>query len=389
MSIDASGKSSIVERAKAIILKPKEEWPVIERETASSGDIFTRYALPLAAIGPVCGLIGGQIFGISALGFTYRPPLLTALPIAIGTFLLSLLSLFILSFIADKLAPQFGGESSSRNGFKLVVYSMTASWIAAIFGIIPSLSVLSLVGLYSFYLFYVGAHPMMKVPVDKVLTYTIVTVICAIVLNLIVGALALGVGSMFGGGLMSLTNPAATSVEGGTVSLPGGGTIDTGKLEQAARDMEAAVKTGGTGNAAAPSALQALLPASIGNYARTSVESAAAGPGGTRAQGTYESGDKRIELSVHDMAALGAMASLGGAFGVESNKEDADGYERTSTKGGNLVVEKWNKTNGEGSFTTMVGKRFMIEAEGQAGSIDELKAAVASIDAGKLAALSN
>ena len=33
---------------------------------------------------------------------------------------------------------------------------------------------------------------------------------------------------------------------------------------------------------------------------------------------------------------------------------------------------------------TMVAKRFMIEADGDAGSIDELKAAVATIDPGKL-----
>jgi len=65
-----NGGNPIVARAKAIILKPKEEWPVIDRETTPSGDIFTRYALPLAANGPVAQSIGGQVFSFGTFGIT-------------------------------------------------------------------------------------------------------------------------------------------------------------------------------------------------------------------------------------------------------------------------------------------------------------------------------
>src|SRR5690606_27283636 len=108
-----------LDRAKAIILTPKEEWPVIDRETTSSGDIFTRYAVPLAAIGPVAQFIGSQAFGYRAFGVTYRPSFTASLSTAILTFVLSLVGLFIISLVADKIAPKFGGESSSRNAFKV------------------------------------------------------------------------------------------------------------------------------------------------------------------------------------------------------------------------------------------------------------------------------
>lgn len=373
---------SIITRAKAIILKPKEEWPVIERETLSSGEIFTRYAIPLAAIGPLATFIGGQIFGYGAFGISFRPSLIGGLSQAIVTYILSLVGLLVVAFVADKLAPNFGGEASSRNAFKLVVYSMTAGWLANIFQLIPSLSLLAILGLYSFYLFYVGTGPLMKIRAEKRLTYTIVTMICVIVLYVIVGALTAGLSRMTG--LGPSLGPVAQS--GGSVTIPGVGTIDTGKMEQAARDMELAA-TENSGGPIEPSALQALLPANIGSYQRTAIESMRAGPG-SLAEATYTAGDKRFTLKVTDAAMVGAMAALGTAFGVEANREDADGYERTSTKDGNLVVEKWDRAARNGSFMTMVAKRFMIEADGDADSIDELKAAVATIDQGKLIGLS-
>ncbi len=383
---DGTG-SSIVERAKAIILKPKEEWPVIDREPTSSGDIFTRYAVPLAAVGPIALLIGSQVFGFGAFGITYRPSLMSSLSLAVTSFVLGLVGLFVLSFVANKLAPNFGGESNSRNAFKLVAYSMTASWLAGIFGLFPSLSFLGILGLYSFYLFYVGVTPLMKVPVDKALTYTIVTAVCMIVIYLCIGFLTTTIGGLFGGAVLGgMGAGTVTSSEGGSVTVPGIGTLDTGKIEQAAKDVEDAAS--GKTQAIAPAALQALLPSAIGGFQRTAVESNRAGPA-SNAEGTYESGDKRFKLKVADMTVVGAIAGMAGAFGVEQNREDGDGYERTTTKDGNLVVEKWNRSDNRGTFMTMVGKRFMIEAEGQAGSIDELKAAVATIDLGKLNALAN
>ena len=56
---------------------------------------------------------------------------------------------------------------------------------------------------------------------------------------------------------------------------------------------------------------------------------------------------------------------------------------------GQMQTEEWNKTDSRGKFGTMVASRFMIEAEGDAGSIDELKAAVAAIDSGALKGLGN
>ena len=378
-----SSATPLIERAKAVITKPAETWPTIVAEQTTPGDLFTRYVLPLAAIGPVAGFIGGQVFGISAIIATYRPGLMTGLTMAITSFVMGLISYVVVSLIADFLAPKFGGEASRTSAFKLVAYSMTPAWIGGIFGLVPAIAVLGvLASLYAIYLFYQGATPLMKVPQDKSLAYTAVTIVCAVVASLVAGAVTASVTGLLGGGIAASTM-AAGSGDDIEVNIPGVGKIDTAKIEEATKQIEA----GQNAKPVAGSALQGLLPASLGAYQRTAIESAALGQMGSNAEGTYTSGDKTIHLKLTDMAALGGIAGMAGALGVEQNREDADGYERTSTVNGQLQVEEWNRSSSSGKFGTMVAGRFMVEAEGEAGSIDELKTAVNAIDANALAGL--
>jgi hypothetical protein len=376
----------LVERAKAITLKPDESWPQIAAEQTSPGDIITRYAMPLLAIGPVASFIGGQLFGISALVVTLKPSLMSGLGMALTSFVMSLISLVVIALVTDFLAPKFNGEANRTQAFKLVAYAMTPGWVAGALGVFPALGILILLAsLYGLYLFYKGATPVMNVPADKAGGFTVVTVVVAIVVNMVAAALLTAATGMFGLGAAALgsMDGSGDTVE---VNVPGVGTIDTGKMEDAAKQLEG-MANGETPKPVDMAALQALLPASIGAYQRTSVESAGVGGIGSKAEAVYKNGDKQIRLEIVDIAGLGALAGIAGAMGVEQNREDADGYERTRTVDGAIQTEKWNKTRQSGSFGTQVAGRFMVQAEGEAGSIDELKAAVAGIDRGKLESL--
>ena len=98
--------AALVDRGKAIILKPTEEWPRIAVETDSQGDILRNYVVPLAAIGPVAGLIGSQLFGYGALFVSYRPSIVSSLVTALLSFVLTIVGVFVLAAIADWLAPK-------------------------------------------------------------------------------------------------------------------------------------------------------------------------------------------------------------------------------------------------------------------------------------------
>ncbi len=377
--------SSLVERVKAILLKPAETWPAIAAEPENTGELITRYAVPLAAIGPVAGFLGGQLFGYGAFGFSYKPGLMAGLSSAVLQFVMAIIGVIALALIADFLAPKFGGESNRTNAFKLAVYSMTAAWLAGIFGLIPMLAVLGLAALYSLYLLYTGATPLLKVPQDKAVGFTAVMVLIAFVFNLLFGAISAAVIGVGGGAAAIAAGGSGSAASGGEITIPGIGKIDTGKMEEAAKRMEQASK--GEVKSVPLADLQALLPTALGSYQRTAVESTGAGAIGSQADGTYKSGDKTMHLRIIDMSALGALAGIGSAMGVEQNREDADGYERTGTVDGALQSESWNRTGNRGKFGRVFGNRFMIEAEGEAGSIEELKAAVGAVDQGRLAGL--
>lgn len=178
---------SLMERAKNIVLQPKTEWPVIDAEQTSTGALYTGYIIPLAAIGPIAQIIGWSVFGMS-LPFvgTFRIPIGYAVRTGVITFVASLLGTFVLALIIDALAPTFGGQKNQMQALKVAAYSSTAAWLAGIFGIIPALGILGLLGLYSLYLLFLGLPVLMKAPEDKAMGYTVVVIICAIVLWIII-----------------------------------------------------------------------------------------------------------------------------------------------------------------------------------------------------------
>lgn len=192
----------LVDRAKNICLTPKTEWPVIAGETSTTSSLMTGYVAPLAAIGSIAGIIGGSIIG-HTLPFvgTYRTPIVMGVGVAIFTFVMAFVGVFILSLIINALAPSFGGEKNSQQALKVAVYAYTPAWLAGIFGIIPFLGILAiLAAFYGLYLLYLGLPILMKCPQDKSIGYTVVVVICAIVLSVIISA----VGAMFtGSGMMA------------------------------------------------------------------------------------------------------------------------------------------------------------------------------------------
>jgi len=374
--------ASLIDRAKGIILKPVEEWPKIAAETDSQSEILKNYVLPLAAIGPVASLIGGQIFGYGALFVSYRPSIVSSLVTALLSFVLTIVGVFVLAAIADWLAPKFEGQSNKANAFKLVAYGGTAAWLAGIFSLVPMLAVFGLLGLYSLYLFYTGVGPMMAVPEAKRIAYTVVTFLAAAVLYwivaLVVGMVVAAVG-LGAAGIGALTGASEDEV---TVSIPGVGSVNTSKIEEAAEQAEK-IQSGEI-KPVETETLKAMLPDTIGAYTRTGFSTMALGAAGSGVEGTYQSNGVGFSLKVQDMLALSGLAGIGSAMGIEQEKEDANGYEKIGTVDGQWREERWNKSSGSGTYAVMIGNRFRVEADGTVPDIEVLKAAVASVDAGDL-----
>jgi hypothetical protein len=168
---------NLVERVKAILLQPNSEWPVIEREPGDAGYLFSNYVAILAAIPPVCGFIGTSIIGVG---------IVSGLLHAIVSYALTLAGVFVVAYVIDFLAGYFGARQNLDNAMRVSAYSPTAVWIVGVFNLIPALAILSILGLYSLYLLHTGLAALMKPAADKAIIYTVVVVVCMIVVWLVI-----------------------------------------------------------------------------------------------------------------------------------------------------------------------------------------------------------
>jgi hypothetical protein len=172
----------LIERAKNILLQPKSEWPKIAAEEATPQSLYLGYIMILAAIGPLAVIVRSVGFGFG-LG----------LPFAVGMYLLTLVSVSIVALIVDTLAPTFGSQRGFVGSLKLVAYAYTAVWVAGIFRLIPTVGgvIGVLAGLYSIYTFYLGLGPVKKCPAEKAAGYTVIVLVCNILLFWVLGLVLL------------------------------------------------------------------------------------------------------------------------------------------------------------------------------------------------------
>jgi hypothetical protein len=182
---------NIVQRVKDIILKPTETWTEIKAEQTTIKELYTSYAVILAAIPPIASFIGMSLLGVSAFSFSYRMPLGWGISHAVVSYVLSLVGLYVVALIIDALAPSFGSQKNRLQAMKVAVFSWTPSWIAGILMIIPFLSPLALLlSLYSLYLFYLGLPLLMETPKEKAIGYFVVTILVSIIVFILIGTIS-------------------------------------------------------------------------------------------------------------------------------------------------------------------------------------------------------
>ena len=240
MSVAETPRShGLIQRATNILLHPRAEWDVIAAEPATVQGIFV-YAAVLAAIPAIAQIVHGLIpFCFFIACYTANPVWVVAG--AVVWYVVSLVGVFVVGLIIDALAPGFGGEKNQVQAMKAAVYSWTAAWLAGAFVVIPFFGwLLSLVGLYSFYLLYVGLPRTMKSPEAQSLGYTVVAIILGIIVFVIGSAIAGTVTTM--GALSGAIATRAASPVSGTVHLGNGASVDLDKLAAAGQQAEAQMK---------------------------------------------------------------------------------------------------------------------------------------------------
>lgn len=177
---------SLFSRVKGLIVTPRTEWETIENEETSIAGLYRNYIVILATIPPLASFIGAWLFGYSRghLGVAHST-FGAGLFRAALQYALSLPLLYMVAFVISSIAPFFDGKSDDRRALMLATYSITPAWLAAVFGLVPGLRWLDVLGFYGVYVFSLGLPRMMRVPKDNLDVFTLV----ALFLTIATGAL--------------------------------------------------------------------------------------------------------------------------------------------------------------------------------------------------------
>jgi hypothetical protein len=109
----------------------------------------------------------------------------------------------------------------------------------------------------------------------------------------------------------------------------------------------------------------------------------------SQVEADYRKGESRVEMTIVDTGFAQMLIApwsmmLAAGYSQESN----DGYEKSTTVGGNPAIEKWNTRSKNGELNILVGKRFMVTLDGRdLSDIKDLHAFASAIDFSAIAAL--
>ncbi|HET6768116.1 MAG TPA: Yip1 family protein [Chitinophagaceae bacterium] len=176
---------NLIDRVKNILLTPQKEWHVINSEPGNTANITTTYILPLTLIGTLAAFIGFGFFGVG-IGVFKVAGVGWGIKMALGYAIRSILGVFVLAFIIDALASNFGSEKNFEKSFQVAAYSATAGLVGGIFLLVPALSILAmLASLYGLYLLFLGLPILKKTPADKAVSYFVVVLVVAILVGIL------------------------------------------------------------------------------------------------------------------------------------------------------------------------------------------------------------
>lgn len=158
-------------RIQQVILHPKTFWKEQNEEEIGVAGLFFGYLFPLILASSVLVFLGE--FFRSTHFYVGFAALKALRELIFFSFLF-----FISVFFTNELMKTFGGEKNIGMARKLVAFSMTPFILVSMLtGLIQYFYLLDFLGLYSFYIFWIGGKELLDLPGQKLDSYLIITIL--------------------------------------------------------------------------------------------------------------------------------------------------------------------------------------------------------------------
>ncbi|MBW6535157.1 MAG: YIP1 family protein [Mariniphaga sp.] len=158
-------------KVKEVIFEPLMFWEKQKQGKNLDKQSFISYFLPLLAV-IFLAVFASELIRGSRFYLTF--PLMKA-----GREVVLFLLQYVISvFLTNELIKAFGGKKNIFIARKLVVYSLTPFLVVSLItGMFPFLYVMDVLGLYGFFIFWMGAKTLLEFPERKQTSYILVTIL--------------------------------------------------------------------------------------------------------------------------------------------------------------------------------------------------------------------
>jgi len=348
-------------RARGLLLAPSEEWRLIDAERPTLRQLFVRWVLPLTVFFFLAQAIGSMAFPVRVEGVASAPSAVRALSIIFFGTLFMLGGVWGAAWVIDRLAPAFGGRRDFMSALKLSAYAGTGLWLSGVFGLFPSISLLGVLGIVSFYTLYRGLPLLMKSDGDRALPYAALVIAACAVIGVVLMTLS---------GCLTVVAPTSR------VAAPVAAPVIAPAAPVKAADPSAPIDI---------EKFRRLMPDAIpGGWVRAGMNfrnSGALGVSGRTLEAVYERERQRLYIRLIDVGPEGAAKMVEDRQALHPARRDADGHVGYAAEGERFLITEESRNAGVARAVTIVRNRVALALEGTGGvTMNELTSAQGLVD---------
>ncbi|MDR2039067.1 MAG: YIP1 family protein [Bacteroidales bacterium] len=168
-------------RIRNLLLHPATEWEAIASEDEERTTVFKRFIVPLFCLIVVCCIVGSLLFASRMyFSFGYVVQKVAVLLLSLST------GLYISSFLINETMFLLTGTKNPNQVFSLLAYSSGVVYLViSVVELFPFFNELLVLSLYSIYLYWRGIHHLLKIPVDKQITFIILSFVVMVLVYLL------------------------------------------------------------------------------------------------------------------------------------------------------------------------------------------------------------
>jgi hypothetical protein len=162
----------IIDLSKNLIVRPVHSWKIISEDHLSRKKVILDYLLPMSLMIGFCSLLGTLFFTGIEDSFSFGYVVLNGLI----SFLIIFLEVYLSAWLIWEIAISFSSSSNSNRIFNLVVFSHAPFFIIlALYKLFPALLFFLILGIYSFYLFWLGYDIYSGIDKEKKIVFVILS----------------------------------------------------------------------------------------------------------------------------------------------------------------------------------------------------------------------